>query len=95
MARKLKFEQTERDTQGNATWEITLNGEYVGRIEKSTVWCGDGYCADGYDVQVETVDDLKEECFQVANIWTRGNGMTARVALAACKAFARQVLGVK
>jgi len=96
---KVTFIQTESDPQtGCADWEIRIVGdggyEVVGQIQKETVWCGDGYCADSYSVTVEreSWEESKDECFQVANIWSRGRGLTARKALAACKAFAREAL---
>lgn len=92
MKTKLTFTQTMRDPQdGSATWSIKRGDDEIGTIEKSTAWCGDGYRADSYSVTIEPLDDDDEgadDCFDVANTWGRGN-MTAREALAACKAFAR------
>jgi hypothetical protein len=95
----IKFEQVEVDTQtGCAQWEIRLDNdgvyEVVGLIEKNTCRCGDGYRADSYSVNVELDEweEAREEYFQVRNSWSRGEGMTARQALAKCKAFAKEQL---
>jgi len=99
---KVVFEQIDRDVHsGTAQWEIRLETdgitEIVGLIEKSTCWCGDGYRADCYNVSVELEewDDSQEMEYDVRNSWSGGKGMTARQALAACKAFAKRVLKEK
>lgn len=94
MKSALTFDQTERDTQtGAAEWDILDAGKCVGTIRKDTVHVGDGYRADSYSVEVVPFDgDPVEESFGVANTWSQGKGMTARQAMAACKAFARKHL---
>jgi len=96
---KVVFERMETDPQdGTTTWEIRLETggvtEVVGSIHKDTVWCGDGYRADTYHVEVDRDqwDDSREKTFQVCNIWSRGRGTSARTAMAEAKAWAREQL---
>jgi hypothetical protein len=92
---RLSFRQVSRDTQtGCASWDVLLGDQKVGSIEKDTVWCGEGYLTDSYSVTVDVGDEEAGESYQVANVWNR-KGMTAREALAACKAFARQAVEIQ
>jgi hypothetical protein len=99
---RVTFELVERDTQdGSAKWNILVNGEVFGDIEKSTARDGVGYVADSYTVCVETGDDDDDydgeviKVFDVRNIWNRHAKLTARQALAAAKDVARHVLTAK
>lgn len=86
-ATKITFVKSYDDPQGNVTsYEIELNGHYVGSLEKSSSWNGERYAADGYHVGV---DSATEDGPDFAESFVVSYKLEARAALKAAKDAAR------